>query len=128
MDFKVRFSVKGQTLFVVPATDLAGMNAHLSFVNKVLAEAKTGDIRRILLDERAVRNSLEPFEAAVIGNILSELDVQSMGFRMACVVAPCDLAAAKQLETMLVNRSLAFQSFDDMAVARRWLGVVQEAA
>lgn len=83
--------------------------------------ARKASVRRVLVDDRALKVSVDPLGISLAVDQLAEGGLQFLGMRIACLCRPEDKPIYKTIETMYRNRSISYMLFDDQKSAVKWL-------
>jgi hypothetical protein len=75
----------------------------------------------VLLDERKLRRPLDILDIYHLAEADITLEAATRGVRMACLPHPEDMEFAKNMETVLHNRSVSYRIFTDEQEAEAWL-------
>jgi hypothetical protein len=74
-----------------------------------------------LLDERNLRKHLDILDVYNLAEADITADAAARGVRMACLPHPEDLEFARNMETIMHNRSISYRVFTDPDTAKAWL-------
>ena len=78
-------------------------------------------ITRALLDQRRLRKHLDGLDFYRLAESDLTADAAARGVRLACLPNPQDCALARNVETLLHNRSVSYRVFADGKEAVAWL-------
>lgn len=79
------------------------------------------NVRLVLLDERQLELDLDNLDVKLGGESLDCSEVHTMGLRIACLCSPENRALYSMYETVYLNRSINFRTFDNEQAAIAWL-------
>ncbi|OIQ50317.1 hypothetical protein BerOc1_02248 [Pseudodesulfovibrio hydrargyri] len=74
-----------------------------------------------LLDERRLRKHFDILDAYNLAEADITAEAAARGVRMACLPHPEDLEFARNIETIMHNRSISYRVFTDQKDAEAWL-------
>ena len=75
----------------------------------------------LLLDERKLRRHLDVLDIYSLAEADISTQAAVRGIRMACLPHPEDAEFAKNIETIMQNRSISYRVFSDPDEAEAWL-------
>jgi hypothetical protein len=75
----------------------------------------------ILLDERKLRRHLDVLDIYHLAEADIAVEAAARGVRLASLPHPEELQLARNIETILHNRSISYRVFNDEAEAEAWL-------
>ena len=107
--------------FVVRVTGEVGGHTLGEYVSAVMAFGQEFGMNRVLLDERAMGNRVDTYEAYLAGESEEFVKMAQMGYRIACVPDSANRIKNKNFETMMTNRSVNYRVFDTIREAEAWL-------
>jgi len=93
----------------------------ISIAEKLISKRHEFGNLRLLFDDRALTVDLSVYDATVFGAYLENVNLASMGFRIAVVYSPRNKEISRIFETAITNRSIAYQTFNDLKDAEKWL-------
>lgn len=106
---------------IVTTGKLDSLEVFLSKLHLGADMVTSTSLKRVLLDDRQVHVSVDPFDVSVGISQLADGGLPSHGLRIACLCRDEDLDIYKTIETMYRNRSVSFQLFPDEESAKDWL-------
>jgi len=112
METYLKISVSGTMESLEEMADFAELLGRLS---------EEYGLYRALIDERQLLKHLDVFDAYRMAEADISTRAAAKGVRIACLPNPQDAKFARNMETILHNRSISYQGFSDPDEAVAWL-------
>ncbi|MDC0335334.1 hypothetical protein OAN24_00345 [Pseudodesulfovibrio sp.] len=121
MPYTYTFTDKQNYLLCVTSGEVKDVASLIAFSETIIVEARKLKRCRLLIDDRSLIVDLSPLDVTTFGNHLETVDFAILGLRIAVVYSPTNTEISRLFETILTNRSVAFQTFKEINEAEEWL-------
>lgn len=121
MAYELKYTDKDGVLVVKVTGHYADVEEFIGKMKEEKVEFLARGAKRILFDDRELDMILDVLDAVIFAESVLEDEVQTEGYRYACLPPESGRRFYATFETILQNRSINYRLFDNEAEAIHWL-------